>query len=397
MYKKSNLQLKPSLKQKPTFSFTFNQYLDTLKLSNQEVRKELLALLRPNPWLHFDDQRILDQLHQYAQEGIRNDLYYQLNTTKSKVNTEICTYIIDSLDEHGFFNQDEPSPYPQTQLNQALRFIQSLEPEGIGLKNSVDYLCLQLKKKEAFLSLEILLNCEELMIKQDLLGIQKKLNITEDQLNHALSLIRSCRLYPCEMEAFSPEWIEPDVILEIKANELIITPAMQKFSPFLLDSNQLSPQTKDYLKQANLMLDMLNQRNLTLLQIIHALTTIQHDTLFYGSPLKPCRLQDVSLLSGVHPSTISRCCPHKYYQFQGQIKPFSSLFAAGSIQGKSHDELYQILLELLEQEDKENPWQDEQLVVLFKEKGISLSRRGLANLRKKWNIPNSYKRKVQAS
>lgn len=395
MYKKSNLQLKPSLKQKVTYSFTFNLYLDTLKLSNQEVRKELLALLRPNPWLHFDDQRILNQLHQNAQEGIRNDLYYQLNTTKLKVNTEICTYIIDSLDEHGFFNDEAPSPYPQTQLNQALRFIQSLEPEGIGLKNSIEYLCFQLKKKNAFLPIEILTKCEELMINQNRIGIQKKLNITENQLDHALSLIRSCRLYPCEMESKSAQWIEPDVILEINEDELSITPAMQEFSPFPLDSSCLSPQAKDYLKQANLLLDMLNQRNLTLLQIIHALTTIQHDTLFYGGPLKPCRLQDVSLLCGVHPSTISRCCSNKYYQFQGQINPFSSLFASGNIQGKSHDELYQIILELINQENPENPWQDEQLIIFLKEKGIPLSRRGLANLRKKWNIPNSYKRKVR--
>ena len=95
----------------------------------------------------------------------------------------------------------------------------------------------------------------------------------------------------------------------------------------------------------------------------------------------------------MYENTISRCVKNKYYQYQDQIYPFNTLMPSGNVQGKSHDEIYQILSSILKTEDKDNPYQDQILIEMLEKEGVKLSRRGLANLRKKWNIPNSYQRK----
>lgn len=91
--------------------------------------------------------------------------------------------------------------------------------------------------------------------------------------------------------------------------------------------------------------------------------------------------------------TISRCCQSKVYEFKGQLYSFSTLMAHGNLQGKSHAEVALILRQLLAQEDPGHPLSDDQLVIRLEAEGIQISRRGIANLRRKWNIPNSFERR----
>lgn len=393
--KKRAYQLKPALKQKQTYSRSYDQTLTVLKMSNQQIRRELLSLLQPNPWFPSGNDEILKQIHAGAEGGVRADLYYQLHTCRQAYDPQICSYLIESLDHHGFFpyHQEQPFPYPKAQVDAALRLIQSFEPEGIATENSTDFLCFQLRRRKLTLPLKIVTDCAEELISGHGDAILRQLDITADQLEAALATIRTCRLTPCEIEPPLTEWIKPDVYVTRSQNELIVTPAIEELPLFPIPADQLSPQAQKYLKQNNLLLDMINQRNLTLLQIFHALITIQRDYLLKDQPLKPCRLEDVSVLCGVHPSTISRCCKNKYYEFEGQLACFTTLLASGNIQGHSHDEIHQLLNEELAMEDPDHPYSDDQLLQLLVRSGIQLSRREITKLRKKWNIPNSYQRR----
>lgn len=392
-------KMKPALKQKPTFSPAYAQSLELLKLSNQEIRQELLALLKPHRWLHFSNEAMLKVYCSNAGNNVRTDLYYQLHTCRQSYDPEVCGYIIESLDEHGFFayHQEQPFPYPQIKVDQALKLIQSLEPEGIATENSPDFLIYQLRKRQRKLPCQILSQHAQDVIEGRWDRIQEVLGITRQELEQSLKEIRSCQLYPCEMEQPSPEWIQPDVIVSIENNGLTITPTISELPEFPIDPKLLSEEAQTYLKRNNLIVDMINQRNLTLLQIFHALAEIQADFFLKNEPLKPCTLEKVSVYCGIHPSTISRCCKSKYYEFQGQLYSFSTLLAHGNFQGKSHAEIASILKELLAQEDPDQPLSDDQLVASLKAEGIQISRRGIANLRSKWNIPNSYKRRKNRS
>lgn len=390
---KTTFQLKPSLKQKPAFSASFAESLNMMKLSNQQVRQELIRLFRPNPWIQFDDQKLLEFLQPNSGSGILNDLYYQLNTASFQGNPAAAAYILESLDEHGFYDPHQETPFSSKDIEEALKLIQGFEPIGIALPNSTAFVCLQLKNQGEELALRLMLECEELILNHDISGILKFLHITQDELNNAFETIRQCSLFSCTLSEERNIWLKPDVSLTIEEDELIITPAMKDLPQLTIPTEQLSPQARQYLKRTHLVLDMLNQRNLTTLQIFHALIEIQHDHFLKGVPLRPCRLEDISLLTGISISTISRLCRTKFYQFDGKLFPFSVLLASGNIQGKSHDELHQIVLDILQEEDPAAPYKDEMLIEILKEQGITLSRRGLAKLRKKWNIPNSYQRK----
>lgn len=60
---------------------------------------------------------------------------------------------------------------------------------------------------------------------------------------------------------------------------------------------------------------------------------------------------------------------------------------------KSHDEIHQTMLRIIESESHTYPYDDEQISVLLKKRGIFLTRRRVSQYGKKWNILNSYQRK----
>lgn len=388
-------QMKPALRQKPAFSPAHAQSLEFLKLSHQEIRQELLALLKPHRGVHFSNENLLKIYAGQAGTSVRADLYYQLHTCRQSYDPEVCGYIIESLDAHGFFayHQEQPFPYPQVKVDQALKLIQSLEPEGIATENSTDFLTFQLRKRKQELPCLILTRHAQDVIDGRWDSIREALSITAKQLDEALKEIRSCRLTPCEMEEPASEWIHPDVIVSIEHNTLTVTPTISELPEFPISPEKLSREALEYLKRNNLIIDMINQRNLTLLQVFHALAEIQSGFFLNDEPLKPCTLEKVAVYCGIHPSTISRCCRSKVYEFKGQLYSFSTLMAHGNLQGKSHAEVALILRQLLAQEAPGHPLSDDQLVIRLEAEGIQISRRGIANLRRKWNIPNSFQRR----
>lgn len=392
---KTKLLLKPVLKQTQTYSHSFQEYSDILKLTQHEIRAELLSIFKPNPYFFISNETIINTLHAVAEEGVKNDLYYQLHTCKERYHAEVCNYIIESLDEHGFFNyqKEQPFPFNQTLIDESLALIQSFDPFGIALENSTAYLCAQLKVKKHNKAILLLQDYSKLMIQQQLPLLCEKLEVDQAQLDVILQQIRSCRIYPCEMKTEKSLWIQPDVTITRVHDDLHITFEMNELPSISMPHNSLSDEALRYLYRMNMKIDMINQRNLTMMQIFCALIEIQKEALLNDSPLNPCRLEDISILSGVHISTISRVCPTKYYEWQGKTEPFSNLFASGNISGKSHEALRRQLLELIHQEDSSTPYSDEELIHLLAAQHIHLSRRGIAKLRTKWKIPNSYQRK----
>ncbi|MDO4663290.1 MAG: hypothetical protein Q4A59_00240, partial [Erysipelotrichaceae bacterium] len=99
--------------------------------------------------------------------------------------------------------------------------------------------------------------------------------------------------------------------------------------------------------------------------------------------------------TGFSLSTVSRTFFKKYYLYNGVLYPFKDLFVSSTKKGSSKDAIQNAILYLVENEDKTQPYMDEELVNLLKDMELFVSRRTVSKYRDQLNIPNSKKRKKQ--
>ena len=130
-------------------------HLEILSKDRQTLSDLLYNVSQNNPFLEYTPSQ---DIQQYLEAGISNkpslkdELYLQLHTSTKKYNEPIAHYIIESLDSHGFFDQDIQTVLSdlkctKAQFEETLSFIQTFEPIGVAAKNSIDSLMIQLKEK----------------------------------------------------------------------------------------------------------------------------------------------------------------------------------------------------------------------------------------------------------
>jgi RNA polymerase sigma-54 factor len=101
---------------------------------------------------------------------------------------------------------------------------------------------------------------------------------------------------------------------------------------------------------------------------------------------------------GVHLATVSRAVAGKYIQCDWGVLPLRKFFSGGTEdnEGKSHswEAIRAILQQIIDEEDKSNPLNDDNIRKKMAEKGIeNLARRTVAKYRKLMNIPTARLRK----
>jgi RNA polymerase sigma-54 factor len=136
------------------------------------------------------------------------------------------------------------------------------------------------------------------------------------------------------------------------------------------------------------------QRELTMLSTMRAIARLQKEYFLSGGDealLKPMILEDVAKLTGYDISTTSRVCNSKYVQTPWSVTPLKYYFSDGvtMADGTTHSvyELFRVLQELVDGEDKANPLTDQVLQEMLAAQGYSIARRTVAKYREQLNIP----------
>jgi RNA polymerase sigma-54 factor len=92
-------------------------------------------------------------------------------------------------------------------------------------------------------------------------------------------------------------------------------------------------------------------------------------------------------------STISRVSNSKYVQTNYGVFPLKYFFVDGfSKKGGEEESIWivkKLLKEFVENEDKNNPYKDDELAEMLKEKGYTIARRTIAKYRDDLNIPTA--------
>ena len=378
-------------------------HLEILSKDRQTLSDLLYNVSQNNPFLEYTPSQ---DIQQYLEAGISNkpslkdELYLQLHTSTKKYNEPIANYIIESLDSHGFFDQDIQTVLSdlkctKAQFEETLSFIQTFEPIGVAAKNSIDSLMIQLKTKNYTVAYTILKNYSKELEEKDFYTISESLDIPYEAVFDELAHMQECNPFPCsEYDTENTTNLAlPEFTIEIDEDQLKIIPKEMGNLTIHSEEVKLSKEAKKYLNEAKFYIDSINRRNKTILLLANILITHQKNYFLFQDDLKECTLKEIAEESCYSISTVSRTLSDKYYEFNNHMYPVKDLFISKTHKGSSKDSIQKAIQLLIEVEDSENPLQDEEIVEELENMELYASRRTISKYRKELNIPNSKQRK----
>ncbi len=347
----------------------------------------------------------------------------------------IAEYLIGSLDDDGILRKsmdtllDELMLYRGIYTNvekmeEVLAIIQDFDPAGIGARSLQECLLLQLKRKPASPSKKIQEEiisryCDDFTRKNKDKIIQK-LNISEKEYEEAVAELVKLNPRPGtslgEAMGKSMQQIIPDFIVETEDDGTITlnlnnhnVPELRLSKEFteLLEEHTTNKENQSkesydaflFLKQkvdaAQGFINAIKQRQETLFSTMQAIINLQLPFFQEGdeSLLKPMILKDVAERAKLDISTVSRVSNSKYVQTNFGIYPlryfFNDAYTTDEGEEFSVREIKRILQEIVGQEDKNSPYNDDELTELLNKKGYPLARRTVAKYRQQLNIPTA--------
>lgn len=330
--------------------------------------------------------------------------------------------IIDFVDDNGrlALELDEIArelspPATVAAMEEVLPLVQQLDPPGVAARTLRECLSLQLRALPGDHALEerIVLEHLEDLEKNRLPQIARALRVELDELKRAIQTIARLSLHPGlgvgDREA--PP-IVPDLLVEFdeQANrydvrltrpnlrELRISPEFRAALERARDDRNAREFIKQKIDAANAIIEAVRFRRERLLEVAKAAVEAQRDFLDQGEQhIRVLQMSELAERLGCDPSTISRTVGDKYVQTPRGIFPLRRFFTRGAEtengDGLGWDGVRARVREIVDNEPKENPLSDDQIVDRLREEGIDVKRRTVAKYRAQLNIPAARQRK----
>lgn len=352
---------------------------------------------------------------------------------------KLVEYIIGNIDEEGYLRRDAELMVDDLifqagvetnddELKILIKKVQQLDPAGVGATNLQECLHLQLERKESTPSVkdarQIISEFFEEFSKKHYDKIIRGMGLNEDTLKEALNEIT--KLNPKPGSAWGGSVLEktfsviiPDFIVENSEGILTVqlnnanVPELrvnstynEMFEDYTSNKSNQTREMKDavmFVKQkidaARWFIDAIKQRQQTLLTTMTAIVNFQKEFFIEGDEvfLKPMVLKDIADITGYDISTISRVSNSKYVQTEFGVFSvkyfFSEAMTNESGEEISTREIKKIMQDVINEEDKRSPLNDDKLVEALKERGYLIARRTAAKYREQLNIPVARLRK----
>ncbi len=344
-----------------------------------------------------------------------------LLAAKNETETKLGKVLIGNLDENGYLTDPleemaKNQGVTVQELEKSLQLIQTFDPPGVGARNLRECLLLQLENRKGELARKayrVVAEHFEDVEKRRFPVIQKKLEITADEIRDVLSLIAT--LEPKPGRAFqenNTKYVTPDVSVRKIEGEYVVVlndepvPRLRisaYYRKMLKDKTAVkTKETKAFLdnkiQSAMWLIKNIEQRRKTIYRVTESIFRIQRDFLEIGlSGLKPLTLKQVADMIGMHESTVSRVTTHKYVQTPRGLFELKYFFTSGLESEAGLDvsslSVKEKIKELVDQEPPQKPHSDQKLTQLLKDQGIFIARRTIAKYREELRIPPASQRR----
>ncbi len=343
----------------------------------------------------------------------------------------VAEQIIGDLNELGYLDATleevaRASGATVADAEQALRAIQSVEPWGLGARDTRECLLIQMDRLEE-LGEEVPPHARQIVadhlreLGEHKFGdVAQALRISREEVQAAWEWVKTnLNPYPANAFAQGPAGdlggqrsaLRPDVIIvkdengdfeveviESRRFSLRVNPVYRQLVGQLQASRSTSggdgpaavqpmsegdrQHVREYVTRAKFFIDNINQRRQTMARITQVIVECQREFLEQGiQHLRPLTRAEVGERIGMHESTVSRATAGKFVLLpSGQVVPFSLFFTA-SLGVKD------VIKNIIDAEDRGRPFSDQEIVEKLREDhGIRLARRTVAKYREELQI-----------
>lgn len=374
------------------------------------------------PWSGDDD--FSQEFSDNRGETLQDHLGWQLQMSRlSERERRIGTAVIDAINDDGYLIESLEDIarhlLPEVEasageVEAVLRHVQAMDPVGVGARSVGECIQLQLRQlapdtpgRET--ALTIAADHLDALADHQYALLRRQLRITEEELEHALILVRACRPRPgSSVHSVPSEYIVPDVFVrrtergwavEINPASLPRIRVNQSYAN-LIGRNTEHAMLRTQLQEARWLIRSLEIRNDTLLKVAHCIVQRQSAFLEQGDEfMQPMILKDVAEAVEMHESTISRVTTNKYMHTPRGVFEFryffSSHVAASDGTELSSTAIRAKIRKLVAAEDSDKPLSDSRIAQVLSEEGVLVARRTVAKYREALGIaPSSERRRV---
>jgi RNA polymerase sigma-54 factor len=320
-------------------------------------------------------------------------------------------YVIEPLDEIARNLQPEILASVE-EVERVLRHVQQMDPAGVGARSVGECIELQLRQLDPDTlgrdtALVIAANYLDEVADQQYSLLRRQLRVTEEEMEHALVLVRACQPRPgSSVHSVPAEYIVPDVFVrrtergwavEINPASLPRIRVNQSYAG-LIGRSADHAMLRTQLQEARWLIRSLEIRNDTLLKVARCIVQRQSAFLENGDEyMQPMILKDVAEAVQMHESTISRVTTNKYMHTHRGVFEFryffSSHVAASDGTEMSSTAIRAKIRKLVAQEEADKPLSDSRIADILSQEGVQVARRTVAKYREALGIPPSSERK----
>lgn len=383
----------------------------------------------------FDPQE-RNNIGESLQEHLRRQL---LGMRLSPEDAAAVTVLIESLDDDGYLADaleeiatklaDEGNESQREELLErlqcALKWLQNMEPLGVGARDLSECLILQLRTGERceaqMIAIMICKDHLQLLAKRDMKKLMAATGADEDQIKQAQTLIVA--LEPKPARPFSraeANIIVPDVIVQKSGRNWKVTLNGDVMPKLRINDlyAQAIRQTRggggaaangganpghaglsSRLQEARWFMKNIQQRFDTIQRVSQAIVERQKSFFTHGEiAMKPLVLREIADELGLHESTISRVTTAKYMSTPFgtfELKYFFGSSLNTEAGGNASSTAVRALIkQLVSAEDAAKPLSDSQISKMLEEQGIQVARRTVAKYREALRIAPANQRRT---
>ncbi len=301
---------------------------------------------------------------------------------------------------------------PEEDVLRVLSVVQTFDPTGVGARNLQECLAIQaraLPERNPLVE-KLIEGYLDRLDERQLPKIASELKCNLPKVLQAFKQIQE--FVPKPGLIFSSEgadYVSPDLKVIKKDGEFDVTlidgevPNI-RINPYYHNilKNSKESETKEFLedkyKSAVWLIKSIDQRKQTIYKVGKSLVKLQKEFMEKGlSYLKPMVLKEVADDIGMHESTVSRITTNKYIDTPQGLFELKFFFhnAIKSYMGNnlSSIRVKNMIKELVQEEDSNKPYTDDQIVEILGRKNAKIARRTVTKYRKELNIPAAGKRK----
>jgi len=327
----------------------------------------------------------------------------------------VADHVIGALDSNGFLTETDAEIAEATgvtiaDVGQVLAAMKGLEPIGIGSRSITESLLSQVEYLREQDEREVPAHAETIigdhladLGERRFREVAAALGTTQREIVAVWEFVKS-NLNPYPTAAFTAAVtgeaaraiVRPDVLIREVEGELAVevvesrrfslrvAPIYSSLSSTLRHNDTTEDEkqhVRQYVGRAKFFIDNINRRRATIQRIAECLVERQRDYLVHGvQHLVPLTRAEVGELIGMHESTVSRATAEKYVMVPtGEVVPFSHFFTA-SLGIKDQ------IRRMIEAENTQNPYSDQEIADALAEEGVALARRTVAKYRDELQI-----------